>query len=105
MVHKMLFFKTREKVQYDITIFQTPKYGELKGYRQVYRVTIEGINHKDAIKNVFRMFNVNDLIPKDYQARYLNTGDILLFDEGRKGQTYYKLCVGGWQKVNRVILR
>jgi hypothetical protein len=31
----------------------------------------------------------------------MGTGDIVLIDEGRKGQTYYRLCSGGWKPVER----
>ena len=97
--------KTRRKLKYDITIFQTPAYGQQTGYKQVYRLYVEGSNHHDAINYVYRIFNINDLMPKDYRARYINTGDILFFDEGRNGHSYYKLCTGGWKKVNRFLIR
>ncbi|MEC2049680.1 hypothetical protein P9F17_00005, partial [Bacillus amyloliquefaciens] len=30
---------------YDVTIFQTPRYGEKKGYRVVYRTELAADNH------------------------------------------------------------
>ena len=32
----------------------------------------------------------------------MGTGDIVFIDEGRKGQIYYQLKSGGWEKVNRI---
>ncbi|MBU7593165.1 YodL domain-containing protein [Metabacillus halosaccharovorans] len=90
---------------YDVTIFQTPKFGEKKGYQDVYRFVMEGNNHKDALQKVFQTFNVTDRMPNDYQARYLSTGDIVLIDEGKKGQFYYKLNPQGWNKINRIHVR
>lgn len=91
--------------KYDITIFQTPSFGQTKGYRQVYRLTINASNHQEALSYLYRMFNVSDLMPKDYQARFMSTGDIVLIDEGLKGQVYYKLCPEGWKKINRIHIR
>ncbi|WP_226666689.1 YodL domain-containing protein [Metabacillus litoralis] len=92
-------------ITYDMTIFQTPNFGDKKGYKDVYRLSVDGMTHKDALKNVFQVFNVNDRIPDDYRARYLSTGDIVLIDEGKKGQYYYKLFPQGWQKINRIQVR
>ncbi|MBM7584224.1 hypothetical protein JOC86_000761 [Bacillus pakistanensis] len=91
--------------KYDITIFQTPHYGQSKGYKQVYRTTQEGNTHSAVLNEVFRRFNVPDLMPDNYQARYISTGDIVFIDEGRRGHFYYKLISGGWQRVNRVLIR
>lgn len=93
------------KRAYDITIFQTPSFGQTKGYRQVYRMTISAANHHEALSHVYRMFNVPDLLPKDYQARFMSTGDIVFIDEGLKGQAYYKLCPEGWKPVSRIHIR
>jgi hypothetical protein len=41
-------------------------------------------------------------MPKDYHARFMGTGDIVLIDEGLKGQVYYRLCPEGWKKINRL---
>jgi hypothetical protein len=90
---------------YDVTIFQTPQFGQMKGYRQVYRLTVVGEDHDDVLAEVYRMFNVPDLIPKDYTARYMGTGDILLIDEGRNGQFCYRLCPDGWERIHRIHLR
>ncbi|MEI5907324.1 hypothetical protein WAK64_09665 [Bacillus spongiae] len=90
---------------YDITIFQTPHFGQKKGYLQVYRLKVKGSNHDDILYEVFRMFNVGDLIPKDYTARYIQTGDIIFIDEGKSGHHYYRLETGGWKSVNRVHIR
>ncbi len=90
---------------YDVTIFQTPKFGDKKGYQDVYRFVIEGNNHNDALHKVFQTFNVADRMPNDYHARYLSTGDIVLIDEGKKGQHYYKLFPQDWKKINRMHVR
>ncbi|MBM7692520.1 hypothetical protein JOC77_001950 [Peribacillus deserti] len=95
-----LVYHSRKK--YDITIFQTPLFGENKGYRQVYRLTIGGHSHQDVIKRVFSTFNVLDRLPKDFKARYIFTGDIILIDEGLRGMSYYQLQSGGWVKINRM---
>ncbi|ABO66793.1 MULTISPECIES: hypothetical protein [Geobacillus] len=88
------------KRAYEATIFQTPRFGEPK-YRQVCRLTVTASDHHEALSILYRMFNVVDLMPKNCQARFMGTGDIVLIDEGRKGQTYYRLCSGGWKPVER----
>lgn len=99
-------FTAKKKCQkYDITIFQTQKYGEEKGYEQVYRLNIEAPGHSEALHHIFCMFNVTDRVPDDYKARFISTGDILLIDEVKRGQSYYKLLSGGWKKINRIHLR
>lgn len=103
MVYSLLV-KKRLQV-YDITLFQTPNFGEKKGYQDVYRCFLEGNSHKDIIEKVFQTFNVADRLPTDYDARYLSTGDIILIDEGKKGQTYYKLYSQGWRSINRINVR
>jgi hypothetical protein len=95
----------RKLKEYDVTIFQTPIFREYKGYRQVYRLTVESSNHESCLHETFRLFNVPDIIPPDFNGRFLGTGDILLIDEGLKGQHYYQLKPGGWQKINRIHLR
>ncbi|EZP76873.1 hypothetical protein H839_09763 [Parageobacillus genomosp. 1] len=87
---------------YDVTIFQTPHFGQTKGYRQVYRLTVKASSHHEALSYLYRMFNVADLMPEDYHARFMGTGDIVLIDEGIKGQVYYRLCPEGWRKINRL---
>jgi hypothetical protein len=100
------FRKYTEKYnEYDVTIFQTPQFGQKKGYRQVYRFFIHSTDHETLISQVFRMFNVQDLVPKDYRGRYLGTGDIVFIDEGRNGHYYYQLQTGGWRQIHRVHLR
>jgi YodL-like len=103
MVYSLLVRK--RTLTFDITIFQTPKFGEKKGYKDVYRLILEGNNHKDVLEKVFQTFNVADRMPADYDSRYLSTGDIVLIDEGKKGQTYYKLYPQGWQIINRIHVR
>ncbi|MFE8695824.1 hypothetical protein ACFYKT_05530 [Cytobacillus sp. FJAT-53684] len=96
--------KTKKK-EYDVTIFQTPEFRQNKGFREVYRLSIEGTDHEECMYSVFAIFNVNDLIPDDFKGRYITTGDILFIDEGRGGQYYYQLKPGGWKPVNRVLIR
>lgn len=99
-------FKFKSKVsEYDVTLFQTPKFGEEKGYRPVYRLVIRAKDHDDVLYQTFRKFNIPDTMPSDYNARYVGTGDIILIDEGKKGQTYYRLQPGGWVKINRIHVR
>lgn len=100
-----LLTKIKRRASYDITLFQTPSYGDEKGYKPVYRLSIDANGHKNAIEQVYRLFNVTDLMPNDYQARFVGTGDIVFIDEGRGGQTYYKLLPGGWKIINRVHIR
>ncbi|TXC93165.1 hypothetical protein FS935_02940 [Metabacillus litoralis] len=95
----------KRAVTYDMTIFQTPNFGDKKGYKEVYRISVVGTTHNDALNNIFQVFNVNDRIPQDYTARYLSTGDIILIDEGKKGQFYYKLFPQEWKKINRIHVR
>jgi hypothetical protein len=97
-MNKML----KAKQKYNITLFQTPKFGQTKGYQQVYHLSIDASDHEEALAMVYKMFNVQDLMPKDYHARFLSTGDILLIDKGGRGQSCYKLCPGGWKKVSRI---
>ncbi|MFY4776869.1 YodL domain-containing protein [Metabacillus sp. RGM 3146] len=92
----------RKLTEYDITIFQTPRAGGSKDYNQVYRYHVQAKTHQEALEKTFKLFNVADTLPKDYQSRYIGTGDILLIDEGRKGQTYYKLFSDGWKPINRM---
>ncbi len=89
---------------YDITIFQTPNYGEDKGYKKVYRLTLEANSHEDVLYQTFRIFNVPDLIPKDYKGRYIASRDIIFIDEGRRGHYYYRLQPHGWKRVNRILI-
>ncbi|MBD1379041.1 YodL domain-containing protein [Metabacillus arenae] len=96
---------SRRKVSYDITIFQTPKHGDHKGYRQVYRLEVFGCSHNEVLDRVFSKFNVPDTVPKDFTARYISTGDILMIDQGKKGKYYYKLFPGGWEQINRIFVR
>ncbi|MBA2875406.1 hypothetical protein [Thermaerobacillus caldiproteolyticus] len=105
MVRLLMKKMLHTKQTYDVTLFQTPRFGQTKGYRQVYRLTMAALNHDEALSLVYRMFNVSDLLPKDYKARYVSTGDIVLIDEGIKGQVCYKLCPEGWKKVNRIHIR
>ncbi|QGQ48783.1 YodL domain-containing protein [Metabacillus sediminilitoris] len=90
---------------YDITIFQTPNFGEKKGYQNVYRNYFKGNGHQDVLKKIFKTFNVADRMPVDYNARYICTGDIVLIDEGKKGQFYYKLFPEDWKRINRINVR
>jgi hypothetical protein len=95
----------KANVQFDVTIFQTPKYRESKGYKQVYRTTVFANSRETCLETTFSRFNVTDLIPANYQGRFLSTGDIVLIDEGRGGQYYYQLKPGGWQTINRIHIR
>ncbi|WNS77604.1 YodL domain-containing protein [Bacillus sp. DTU_2020_1000418_1_SI_GHA_SEK_038] len=94
-----------KRKEYDVTIFQTPEFRQNKGYRQVYRLTVEASDHDECIYSVFSTFNVHDRIPNDFNGRFISTGDILYIDEGRKGQYYFQLKPGGWQEINRIHIR
>lgn len=96
--------RIRQK-DYDITIFQTPRFKEKKGFKQVYRMTVKGQSHQDCLEHIFAMFNVPDSIPTDYKGRFITTGDIVYIDEGLRGQCYYQLQTGGWTEINRVHIR
>ncbi len=97
----------REKIliSYDVTLMQTPKIGQKKGYKQVFRLNVNAFSHEEAIYEVFRRFNVRDLMPKDTEARYIRTWDILFFDEGLGGKTYYQLHPEGWQRIGRALIK
>jgi hypothetical protein len=95
----------RASIQYDVTIFQTPKYRENKGYKQVYRTLIHASSRETCLEETFSRFNVTDRIPENYKGRFLATGDIVLIDEGRGGQYYFQLRPGGWQQINRIHIR
>ncbi|WP_342431961.1 YodL domain-containing protein [Neobacillus sp. FSL H8-0543] len=95
----------RASIQYDVTIFQTPKYRDKKGYKQVYRMFIHASTRENCLEETFSRFNVTDRIPANYKGRFLATGDILLIDEGTGGQYYYQLKSGGWQPINRIHIR
>ncbi len=103
MMLKMLTKKAC--IQYDVTIFQTPKYRDHKGFKEVYRTTISASNREHCLHETFSRFNVTDRIPPNYSGRFLSTGDIILIDEGRSGQYYFQLKPGGWIPINRIILR
>jgi hypothetical protein len=90
---------------FDVTIFQTPDFGQRKGYQKVYRMAVPAENRLEALDQTFRLFNVPDRMPNDYYGRYLTTGDIVFIDEGRRGHYYYRLEPGGWNEVNRMIIR
>ena len=94
-----------KKKTYDVTIFQTPVFRQKKGYKEVYRTHVEGSTHQECLDNVFKKFNVPDCIPKDYEGRFICTGDIVYIDEGRHGQHYYKLLPGKWESINRLQVR
>ncbi|MFJ5715197.1 YodL domain-containing protein [Neobacillus sp. NPDC093127] len=94
----------RASIQYDVTIFQTPKYRENKGYKEVYRTNISANSREQCLQETFSRFNVTDRIPANYKGRFLATGDIILIDEARGGQYYYQLKPGGWSPINRIIL-
>lgn len=91
--------------EYDVTIMQTPNYGESKGYTPIFRLTMEGSSHQEIVDRVYKKFNVTDSIPRDYEGRFIATGDIIMIDEGTLGITYYRLEFGGWKKINRVAVR
>lgn len=95
----------KASMQYDVTIFQTPKYREYKGYKAVCRTFIPANSRKNCLQETFSRFNVTDRIPENYKGRFLSTGDIILIDEGRGGQHYYQLKPGGWHPINRILLR
>lgn len=102
----MLKELTRSRTkQYDVTIFQTPVFRERKGYKSVYRLKVEGMDHEDCLESVFSMFNVSDRLPADFNGRFLWTGDILLIDEERNGLRYYQLKSGGWERIQRIHVR
>ncbi|WML47860.1 YodL domain-containing protein [Neobacillus sp. PS3-34] len=100
---KLLAKKTA--AYYDVTIFQTPNFRQDKGYKVVYRTSIFGQGHEDCLEKTFKLFNVADLMPKDYRGRFLSTGDILLIDQGILGQYYYQLKPEGWKTINRIHIR
>jgi hypothetical protein len=59
----------RACVKYDVTIFQTPKYRENKGYKAVYRTHIPANNRENCLEVTFSCFNVTDRIPENYKIK------------------------------------
>ncbi|KZZ84276.1 MULTISPECIES: YodL domain-containing protein [Bacillaceae] len=104
MKDQLLMVKRKLRMM-DISIFQTQVSGDTKGYKLVYSFKTEAKDHQDALEKTFRLFNVHDTVPADYTARFIQTGDILFIDEGRRGQEYYRLHSGGWKKINRIHVR
>lgn len=94
-----------DRKAYDVTVFQTPRYGQKRGYRQIYRNLLIGQDHFDVMYEVFRTLNVRELLPKEYSARLMTTGDIVFIDEGRKGHFYYQLQPGGFNPIHRLHIR
>ena len=94
----------RASMQYDVTIFQTPRYREHKGHKEVFRTMVPASSRKKCLEETFSRFNVTDRIPANYKGRFLSTGDIVLIDEGRGGQHYYQLKPGGRFPINRIVL-
>ncbi|MDQ0214423.1 hypothetical protein J2S13_000819 [Oikeobacillus pervagus] len=92
------------KKKYDVTFFQTPRYGDEQGYSPVYQFHIDGKNHEEVLENSFRTFNVADLIPFDFSARLMTTGDIIYINEGKQ-EHFYRLESGGWKKIKREYVR
>jgi hypothetical protein len=92
------------RIKYDVTVFQTPKYRENKGHKEVYRTSIPAYSRESCLEETFSRFNVTDRIPSNYKGRFLSTGDIVLIDESRGGQHYYQLRPGGWFPINRLQL-
>ena len=43
----------RASIQYDVTIFQTPKYRENKGHTEVYRTTIPANSREQCLAGDF----------------------------------------------------
>ncbi len=99
MVMGFLRKKLAKIRSFDVTIFQTPNYGMSTGYEEVARLTIYAESKSKAIDKVYQMCNVSDLLPKDYRARFMTTGDVVILDEGWLGKTQYKLCADGWRKM------
>lgn len=97
--------KAKVKKTYDITLMQTPIIGQKRGYKQVFRLNVEAFCHEQAIYEVFRKFNVKDLMPRNTEARYIRTWDIVFFDEGVGGKTYYQLHPEGWIQINRTQIK
>lgn len=90
------------KREYEIAIFQTEHPRDQKGYKKVYQGQMNGENHNDVISQVFRNFNIRDLIPKTYQGRTISSGDIVMIVDRYEKKSYYKLQSGGWAEVNRL---
>ncbi|WP_010172041.1 YodL domain-containing protein [Bacillus coahuilensis] len=104
---KVMWEKVAQKTffEYELTLYQTEQFGDKKGYQLVHRDTIFGSTHDFALEVLYKMLNVQDSIPVDYKGRYVSTGDIVQIDEGRKGSSFYRLEVGGWNRINRIHLR
>ena len=89
----------------DMTLLQTPIFGDEKGFVQVFRANFSCKSHEEALVKLFKKLNVPDLMPRDYEGRFMGTGDIVLIDECRNGQYYYQLRSGGWKSINRMLVR
>ncbi|HZG71792.1 MAG TPA: YodL domain-containing protein [Chondromyces sp.] len=101
MKTKVISFLT-EKIEkkYNITFLQTPRYGDQTGYKAVYRLRMKGKGHREVLETLFRTFNVADLLPSDFSARFMMTGDIIRIEEENRS-CYYRLESGGWRKLKQ----
>jgi hypothetical protein len=90
--------------EFQVTLFQTPHYGEKQGYEAVYRLPIKAKNHRAALEAVFRIFNVCDLLPPDFSARLMATGDIVQISKGSH-KCFYRLESGGWRKIEHSLVQ
>ena len=99
---KKLSWSALRKKDYEVGLFQTEHPRDRKGYRIVYRGIINGEDHFDVVSKVFKMFNIKDLIPKDYQGRTVMSGDIIMIVDHYERKRYYQLQSGGWAEVNRL---
>ncbi|QPC46607.1 YodL domain-containing protein [Mangrovibacillus cuniculi] len=89
---------------FDVTVFQSPRYGVRSDYRQVYRGVMTSSSSEDVLETIYRRLNVKDTLPSKYNGRYINLGDIVFIDKGLEGHEYYQLQHEGWEKIPRLRL-
>ncbi|WP_170007113.1 hypothetical protein [Bacillus fonticola] len=92
----------RETEDFQLTLFQTPRYGLKRGYKIVFRQSFQGKTHEDVMYQLFQLLNVRERMPEDYSARFVGTGDIVSVERGSHSPIYYELKPGGWKEVRRL---
>lgn len=93
-----------EESDFDVTVFQSPRYGVRSNYRQVFRGVIRSSSSENVLETIYRRLNVKDTLPSSYSGRYVNLGDIVFIDRGLDGHEYYQLQHEGWEVIPRLRL-
>ncbi|MTH52014.1 hypothetical protein GKZ89_01240 [Bacillus mangrovi] len=104
MRQQMVLMKKKLRMM-EVTVFQSPEFREMKGYKPVCTLQLEAKDHYSVLEKTFRMFSVQDTFPENCSARFIRTGDIVSVSEEHKELAYYRLHSGGWKKISRIHVR